>query len=293
MAMKEEAKKMLLSLIQSSGAVYLINYLRINTALSRGALTSQLRQIEDSNPLSWEFSAFSQNGEDGILDYLTRKIKDPNRYFIEIGSYDGIECNSAYLAIAQKYNGLMIEGDKKLAGIAAKMMPYLNLGCVCVNKFITRENAEGLSGKAQYKNPDVFSLDIDGVDYYIVEKVFEEGFQPKIFVVEYNSVYGPDQSLTIDYQEEFDYFKADPSRLYYGVGVAVWKKFFAKHGYEFVTVDSRGVNAFFVKKDEFDSDFLKNLRGLAFQENFNHSRKYGGSWESQFEKIKHLHFKEV
>jgi hypothetical protein len=59
---------------------------RITMALSRGAATAMLRTIDPADPSSWEFSSFSQNGEDGIIDYLTRKINNPNYYFIEIGA---------------------------------------------------------------------------------------------------------------------------------------------------------------------------------------------------------------
>ena len=84
-------------------------------ALSRGTATSALRQIDSTSPNSWEFSGFSQNGEDGIIDFLTRKVLRPNRYFIEIVSGDGTENNTSWLAIARRYSGLMIEGNRKLS----------------------------------------------------------------------------------------------------------------------------------------------------------------------------------
>jgi len=55
---------------------------RMNMALSRGAATSALRNVDLTKPDTWEFSGFSQNGEDGIIDVLTRQILKPNRYFI-------------------------------------------------------------------------------------------------------------------------------------------------------------------------------------------------------------------
>ena len=90
----------------------LINYLhqmrsfqRINMALSRGAATSALRSIDLSDPDTWEFSGFSQSGEDGIIDVLCRNIKNPNRYFVEIGASDGLENNTTWLALARRWNG--------------------------------------------------------------------------------------------------------------------------------------------------------------------------------------------
>ena len=40
---------------------------KIAIALSRGVLSHSLRNVQQSDPKTWEFSAFSQNGEDGII----------------------------------------------------------------------------------------------------------------------------------------------------------------------------------------------------------------------------------
>src|SRR5882672_476960 len=73
--------------------------LRVNIALSRAAATSAQRTIDPTNPISWEFCGFSQNQEDGIIDYLCRHLKRSNRYFVEIGSHSGIENNTMWLAV--------------------------------------------------------------------------------------------------------------------------------------------------------------------------------------------------
>lgn len=75
----------------------------IEIGLSRGAVGSSTRNLNPSLPATWEFSAFSQNGEDGILDFLTSKILDPNKYFIEIGTSNGLANNTAYLAFVKKF----------------------------------------------------------------------------------------------------------------------------------------------------------------------------------------------
>lgn len=275
-----------------TGFVYLINSRRITSALARGALTASIREIDPNRPTSWEFSAFSQNGEDGIIDYLSRHIKQPNHYFVEIGAYDGIECNTAYLAIARKWCGLMIEGDHRVSHIAKRTMGTYNLGCVCVNQFVSEETLPAIKQLTLSTTPDVFSLDIDGIDYYIAKEILSSGWRPKLFVVEYNSVYGPDKKQTIPYNKTFDYNQASPTKLYYGCSIALWKQLFKQHGYQFLTVESRGVNAFFIDPKAFRSSLTK-IRGLEFQENFNHRRKYHMPWPEQYKKIKDLAFMEI
>ena len=258
------------------------NHQKIIIALSKGGIMMNARTINLNQPTTWEFSGFSQNGEDGILDILRKQLSSSNRYFIEIGSSDGIENNSAWLVVAEKYNGIMIEGNPKLVEHANQVVVGYSIGAECHNIFVTRENVQELKSMAFHHDPDVFSLDIDGNDYYIAKAILEGGFRPKIFVVEYNSVYGPDRSVTVEYREDFEFAAAHPTQLYYGVSISGWRKFFESRGYRFVTVDRNGVNAFFVDPDFFDSAFLDGIEPLKFAENRYQYRKFRMTSEEQF-----------
>jgi hypothetical protein len=254
-------------------------------ALAKGAAMMQARNINLTKPDTWEFSGFSQNGEDGILDVLRRQLIKANRYFIEIGASDGMENNSSWLVVAEKLNGIMIDGNPMLVERAHRMISIFSLGAECKNMFVTKESIKELKQMAFHSDPDIFSLDIDGNDYYIAKALIENGFRPKIFVVEYNSVYGPDRSVTIEYKEDFDFTSAHPSELYYGVSIAGWRKFFENHNYRFVTVDRNGVNAFFVDPDCFDADFLDKIKGLEFAENQYQFTKFRKSSAEQYKMI--------
>jgi len=255
---------------------------RMNISLSRGLAMMQARKVDLSLPGTWEFSGFSQNGEDGILDILRHQLLINNRYFIEIGASDGIENNTTWLAVVEKYNGIMIEGNARLIARAKRMITSCNIGVECRHMFVSAESVSKLVDEVSFSDPDVLSLDIDGNDYYIAKAILENGIRPKIFVVEYNSVYGQIQSRTIEYQKDFSFIKAHPSRLYYGVSIAGWKKFFISHGYRFITVDRNGVNAFFVLPEYFDASFLDGIKGLSFAENYYQYKKFGKQSEEQF-----------
>jgi hypothetical protein len=88
---------------------------QIAIALTRGTAMMNARKIDLSLPSTWEFSGFSQNGEDGILEVLRGQLGSTNRYFTEIGAGSGIENNTTWLAVVEKQNGLMIEGDARRA----------------------------------------------------------------------------------------------------------------------------------------------------------------------------------
>jgi hypothetical protein len=266
---------------------------RIIIALSKGGAMMNARNINLKKPETWEFSGFSQNGEDGILDVLRKKLLTSNRYFIEIGSADGIQNNSSWLAVTEQYNGLMIDGNPFLIERAKRNVMNYSIGVECLHMFVSSENIEDLKSLALHSNPDVFSLDIDGVDYYIAKAIMDGGFRPKIFVVEYNSVFGPTRSMTIPNQDGFIFTKAHPTQLYYGVSVAGWKKFFSQYGYRFITVDQKGVNAFFVDPTCFDKNFLNNIDGKDFEENMYQYKKFKGSYETQFPLIEGREFTQI
>ncbi|MDE1959415.1 MAG: hypothetical protein KGI40_10085 [Xanthomonadaceae bacterium] len=257
---------------------------RIAVGLAKGA-RMPARRIDPRAPATWEFSAFSQNGEDGVLDVLRSRLLDANRSFIEIGAADGIENNTAWLAIAEKYGGLMVEGDARKSARARRLLPGCSLGVECLPLFVTRASVAALKDRALYADPDVCSLDIDGNDYYIAAALLDAGLRPKIFVVEYNAAFGPERRVTIGYDDAFDFAAAHPTQLYYGVSIAGWRAFFAQRGYRFVSVERNGVNAFFADPACFDAGFLEGVQGLGFAENRFQLHKFRQPWPQQFERI--------
>ena len=263
---------------------------RVNIALSKGGAMMLSRQIDLRKPATWEFSGFSQNGEDGIIDILRRHLLQTNRYVIEIGTGDGTENNSSWLIVAEKYRGFMIDGNSIAIRRAKRAVENYSIGAEYVNMFVSVENVKDLASKVQYLDPDVFSLDIDGNDFYIAKELLKNGFRPKIFVVEYNSVFGQEQMVTVKYDKNFAFMKAHPTYLYYGVSIAGWRKFLKSQGYRFVTVDRNGVNAFFVDPNFFSKDFLDGIDSLEFSENQYQLRKFKLSSAEQFKLISDQEF---
>jgi hypothetical protein len=262
-------------------------------ACARGALNVALRHVDPTDPGTWEFSAFSQNGEDGIIDQLLSALSSSNRYFVEIGSSDGLENNSACLAFIKKYDGLMIEGDPFKAANAERFLQSLNWSVQYLNLFMTPAAVSGLTSACLHLDPDLFSLDIDGNDFHVAEACLTGGLRPKVICVEYNSAFGPDRAVTIPYDPLFNYMTTHPSGLYYGVSLEAWRKLLGRHGYRFVTVESRGVNAFFVDPAMVPASWLDRVRGIAFAENSAQRMRTKEDWQGQFARIRHLPLVEV
>ncbi len=68
---------------------------QINLPLSKGSLGASVRNIQESSPPF--MGVFSQKLEGGIIDYFVSKVINPNKYFLEIGSPNGINNNTVLI----------------------------------------------------------------------------------------------------------------------------------------------------------------------------------------------------
>ncbi len=199
-----------------------------------------------------EYSIFSQNGEDGILLYLFSLIGTTNCKAIEFGIGDGRQCNTANLITNFGWEVLMIEGhtDKaRSANTFYRKHPKTKEGQVTIKEaFITTENINALFSENGYTGEiDLLSIDIDGNDYWIWEAV--RVINPRVVVIEYNASLGPEKSISVTYDPEFDRYKKHPSGWYHGASLKALEHLGKAKGYRLVGCDSNGVNAFFVRSD--------------------------------------------
>ena len=187
----------------------------------------------------------------------------------------------------------MIDGDPSKVAECERIFGTLNGALEFAALMVNRESGAEIERRALFRNPDVFSLDIDSLDYYVAEALLERGFRPKIVIVEYNSAFGPERSVTIPYQEPFNRHRAHPSGYYYGVSIMGARNLFGRYGYRFITVDQNGVNAVFADPAEFDQSFLDGIRGSTFRENLVQRRESRTAWAGQFELVRHLPLVEI
>ena len=220
---------------------------RIQEALGR----IESRQILDMGPPGLrgkEFRVFSQWGEDGILQYLTREVRVARRTFIEFGVENYVESNTRFLLVNDNWSGLVIDGSADNIRYIRDDDIYWrhNLKADC--RFVTRENIDdilrdnGMSGEV-----GLLSIDIDGVDYWVWKAI--TAVSAAIVVIEYNARLGPEAVLTVPYDPAFVRSVADGSNIFYGASLAALRALGREKGYTFVGCNSSGNNAFFVRDD--------------------------------------------
>ena len=204
-----------------------------------------------------EFRCYSQNGEDGVLLYMFSLLGTTNRRVVEICAGDGFECNAANLIINHGWHGLLLDGDADQVARGTSFYATCRNTWVSpptfVNHWITAENVETIVAGHGFGGPiDLLSLDVDGNDYWIWKAL--DRVTPRIVVLEFNALCGPERSLTISYHPDFRLDLAvRPYRC--GASLSAFVKLGESKGYRLVGVESRGINAFFVR-DGLGEEFL-------------------------------------
>lgn len=159
-------------------------------------------------------------------------IGTTNKYFVEFGAEDGIECNTRYLSKHKGWKGLLMDGGHD--------NPSLNLH----REFITAENIEALFAKYDvFGEFDLLSIDIDGNDYWVWKTITH--YSPRVVIMEYNACIPYEPPVTIPYDREFQWDKTD----YYGASLSALVALGHAKNYVLVGTDPHGVNAFFVRGD--------------------------------------------
>jgi hypothetical protein len=216
---------------------------------------NRYEEVTDLNEI--EVKIFSQNGEDGIIDYLVNSLKLNTKNFVEIGVGSYRESNTRFLYNKYHPKGLIVDF---IDDMEKKVKPFVNLWKgdlrIC-NKQINSENIlDTLNQSCDYEI-DIFSIDIDSIDYWIIEKLNKR--ISKIFVAEYNPVFGSDIEVTVPNISGFERNKYHYSNLCYGMSLRALINLMDKKGYYFIGANLQKINAFFILKDFKKEEFFKNI----------------------------------
>ncbi|QKJ31425.1 hypothetical protein HQ865_17185 [Mucilaginibacter mali] len=199
----------------------------------------------------FEEQYFSQYGEDGIIKEIFNRIGTTNKYFIEFGVENGLECNTHNL-LYQDWQGLWIEGSKQHCDDINRMFAdVIQSGKLKIrNAFITAENIEGLFNNAGAPlDPDLLSIDIDNNDYYVWQAI--TNYKPRVAVIEYNASHSPDNHFVVPYKAD----RSGSTGNYFGASLLALQTLADSKGYKLVGCNFGGNNAFFVREDLVSGNF--------------------------------------
>jgi hypothetical protein len=215
--------------------------------INQGKILIELSKLHPpyKNLQDYEFKIFSQWGEDGIIQRLVNNIEIKNKTFIEFGVEDFLESNCRFLMVNNNWSGYVIDSsDNNIKRLKHSSM-YWKYDLHAVSAFINKKNINRILRESNFDSDlGILSIDIDGVDYWIFQEI--EYFRPRILILEYNSIFGEDRTITVPYEEDFFRTKKHYSNLYYGASLPALIHLASKKGYSLVGTSSAGGNAFFV-----------------------------------------------
>lgn len=146
-----------------------------------------------------KWKKYSQSYEECYLEHILKALPEGNKTLVELGAWDGYHLSNTRYFIEQGYKAILIDGDNK--------------GNEEVKEhFITRDNIIPIL--KQYNTPsifDLFCIDLDGNDIYILEEVLKN-YKPNVIIAEFNPIFKPTESYAIKYNPEHTWSEDD----YYG-----------------------------------------------------------------------------
>jgi len=247
--------------------------LGLSTAMIQNLATKTLTNV-GIDIRSVEFQVFSQFGEDGIINYLCEILHLAKPRVLEIGVEDFQECNSHFLAHSR--NASIVAIDKYShheAYLSNSKLRWKNT-IEGWTREVTPSNINDI-----YKDSenflgyiDIFSLDIDGLDFWVLQAL--EGLRAKILILEYNPLFGFEKCVSVPFEEKFDRSEKHFSNKYYGCSLKAIIDEAVKKGYYFIGANRACNNAFFVRRDlvaeeEFEVQPLETYTDLTFRESRN------------------------
>jgi len=139
--------------------------------------------------IEYRENKYSQNGEDGVIAEIFRRLGVSAGWFVEFGAWDGIHLSNTYnLAAHHGWQGICIEGNpqkyqdllKTVARFPGKLHPL----CAMVG-FTGEDKLDNLLAcTPSPKGFDLLSIDIDSYDWQVWNAL--ELYRPKLVIIECN-----------------------------------------------------------------------------------------------------------
>jgi len=205
-----------------------------------------------------DYKIFSQNGEDGILDYLLYQLKIEKPKFMEIGVGDYSESNTRFIFDRCSPKGIIVDCIDDFEQKVKKNIQLWRGELKIIKKFVTPNNINEIIHDNNLSNDlDLFSLDIDGIDYWVINEL-PKNFS-KIAVLEYNPIFGVDKRVTVPNIKNFNRNEYHYSNICFGMSLNAAIHLMEKKNFYFLGTNMFRNNAFFISNEFNKENYFKHL----------------------------------
>ncbi|MEO0514810.1 MAG: hypothetical protein AAF086_05885 [Planctomycetota bacterium] len=219
------------------------------------ALMTAPRYADPKCLVPHQVQMYSQNGEDGMIAEIFRRIGVGERFFVEVGAGTGIENNSRLL-LQTGWRGVWIEADPGHAQQAREHFSdeLADGRLTLIESSVTRENVGELLKAASVPSCfDFLSVDIDMNTSYIWQAIHRAGFTPRVACIEYNASVPPSVDWQVAYEADARW---EDGSNYFGAGLKVLENLGRAAEMSLVGCEYLGNNAFFVRDELRGDHFL-------------------------------------
>jgi Methyltransferase FkbM domain len=184
----------------------------------------------------------SQNGEDGLLEEIFRRIGEKNRWCFEVGAWDGKHLSNTHVFWRERgWSAVLVEcNDESFAGLKRNTQEFPDVRAL--HRRVMPAGSDSLDTILQEagapRDIDLVSIDIDGNDYYMLESL--QAFMPRVIIIEHNPTIPPEVEVV---QEQ------GAPRARFGASAGALTKLARAKGYGLAA--NTWCNCIFVRDEEF------------------------------------------
>ena len=135
----------------------------------------------------------SQNGEDGIIAEILRRLSITSGWFVEFGAWDGKRMSNTWNLAERGWSGVFIESNVKKFRELQQNTKTLCGSIHTIHSWVAiggPRSLDNLLAKIPLPpNFDVLSIDIDSYDYFVWQSLTR--YSPRIVIIEINSSFAP------------------------------------------------------------------------------------------------------
>ena len=161
---------------------------------------------------NFQKNIFSQYGEDGIIEKISKDLTIEIKTAMEFGAWDGKHYSNTFARVEELKTLLLVEGDPdkyedlvKTSKLHKSISPHL-----AYVQPLGEDSVDSICERKSLPSLDLLSIDIDSYDLEIIRHL---SMRPKIIVVEFNPTFG----ALSEYENEENKFRGNSFLSFYNL----------------------------------------------------------------------------